>query len=147
LSKNKLEYTVIPKECKSEYIFLSNVINYALVNLEREFDDKFKYAVGNYKQSKKESKKKYGWFHGYENLLYIDMQINQLKYVIYGDKFVRQLKWNEELGDAVYEDLIKQIDPTVLMTPKQLKDHNNRISKMAKEIMDEILAEENNNKR
>ena len=148
LSKNKLDYSVLPKPYKEEHIFLANILNHALVNLEREFNDKFKIAVMSYKETLsgkgRFKKSKHGYFYNHENLLYINMQINQLKYAIYGDRFVHELKWNEHLGQKAYKDLIEQIDRTVLMEPDELRKHNKNVNKIANEILQEILNEKKN---
>ena len=145
LSKNTLDYSVHPQEFKKEYIFLANVLNDSLDRLRHEFADAFKQIVGQYKNSLKEGKG-YGWFHSPEKLEWIQTYINQLDYAVYGEKFTRQLKFKSELKNKAYKNFIEQIDRTVLMTPTQLKKHNAQCNKIAKEIMDEILAEEKKQK-
>lgn len=141
LARNPLEYSVFPKEYKQEYVFLANVINDSISRLEHEFDEAFKYAVGRYKSSLKEDKG-YGWFHSPEKLIWINTQLNQLRYAVYGERHVRELKWNEHLGDMAYRDLLDQIDRTVFMTPDELKEFNEKINQMALEVLNEILEEE-----
>jgi len=141
LSKNQIDYSEFPKECRKEHIYLANVLNDSVKKLEWEFAECFKRAVGNYKQTLAKGKK-FGWFHKPEELVYIKMQINQLLYAIYGERFIHEIKFKPELKNEAYLDLINQIDRTVLMTSKELKKHNEEINKMAKEIMDEILREE-----
>lgn len=147
LSKNRMEgYTLFPRPFKKEQIWLSNVLNDSLNLMEAEFNRKFQEIVGHYKSSLKEGKG-YGWFHSPEKLAWGRMQINQLSYAIYGDKFThKELEFKEELGNDAYREFICQIDRTVLMTPKELKEHNEQINRMAKEILDEILAEEKEKK-
>jgi hypothetical protein len=142
MAKNELHYSEFPKAYNKEHIFLANYLNCAATDLEREFNDTFKYAVGNYKNSLKEGKK-YGWFHSPEKLIYINMQLNQIRYAVYGERHVRELVFKKELGNAAYKDLINQIDCTVLMTDIQKKKHMDKCNKMAKKIMAEILKEEN----
>lgn len=141
LSKNQIEFNVFPKECREEYIFLSNVLNDSVKKLEWEFAECFKRAVGNYKQSLLMGNG-FGWFHNPEELVWIKMQINQLLYTIYGERFIHEIKFKSELGNEAYLDLINQIDRTVLMTSEELQKHNEEIDKMSKEILDEILREE-----
>ena len=142
LAKNPLDYSASPKNFKQEHIFLSNVLNDSKARMEREFNEAFKEIVGQYKRTLKEGKG-YGWFHDPEKLEWKQNYINQVDYAIYGDKFTRkQLKFNEKLKNKAYKDFIEQIDRTALMTPIQLKKHNEQCNKIAKEIMAEILAEE-----
>jgi len=142
LAKNELEYSTYPKPFKEEHIFLPNVLNSALKDLENEFSEKFKRCVGAYKSTLKEQKKGYGWFHSPENLIYINMKINQLKWVVYGDRFVREIRFNEELGNKAYKDLIDQIDCTVLMSETKRKAHAKKCNEMAIRIVNEILEKE-----
>ena len=145
IGKNPLVISLVPKDFKEEHIFLANILNYALTNMEREFNENFKKAVAQYKGSLKEEKG-YGWFHNPENLVYENMYINQLKYIIYGERFVSTIKFKEELGKKAYLDLINQIDRTALMTPAQLKKHNAACNRIANDILKEILAEEKKKK-
>lgn len=147
LAKNSIEYNVMPQSYDKEYIFLPNILQYALVNLEREFNDRFQYCVNHYKMNLKEGKNKHGWFSSPEKLIWINMQINQLKFAIYGERHTRELVFNEKLKEAAYLDLINQIDCTVLMTSKQLEKHNRECNKMAMDILNEILEEEKQNKK
>lgn len=142
LAKNPLDYSVYPKPFRQEHIFLANWLNDALRQEEREFAEKFQRAVGKYKSTLSEGKG-YGWFHNDENLCWSFMTIQQLKYVIYGEKFtLRQIKFNKALGNLAYKDLIEQIDRTALMTDEELKAHNEECNRIAEEVMMEILAEE-----
>jgi len=138
---------IMPLRYDKEYIFLANILNHALVNLENKFNDRFKYCVSIYKMNLKESKNKYGWFHKPEELIWTNMQINQLKFAIYGESLTRELVFVKELKEAAYLDLINQIDPTVLMTPKELEKHTKECNKIALDILNEILAEEKQNKK
>lgn len=147
LSKNELHYSQMPQPYNKEYIFLANHLNAAIVNLEYEFQDAFRYAVGKYKQSLGESTTGFGWFHEPEKLIYIRMQINQLKYAIYGAEFAHDLIFKEELGSGAYKDLIEQIDRTVLMTPEEKKSYEEEINKIGMEVIKELLAEEKKIKR
>lgn len=151
LSKNERCFSndVYSVDFKKEHIFLSNILNYALVNAEREFNEKFKMCVNQYKGNLKNSKDGFGWFHSPENLIYQNAYINQIKYAIYGDRFIHVYSFKKELGKEAYKDLILQIDATVLMTPKELAAHQKRCNELAKEIIDEMLAEEKlaNNKK
>ena len=140
LAKNPLEYTVYPKECRQEYIFLSNTLQYAKVNIEREFNEAFKMSVGRYKQSL-EKDKGYGWFHAPEKLVWLQMQINQLDYAIYGERFIREIRFNESLGKDAYRDLICQIDRTALMNEQELKEHQKQIEKITTDLAARIVAQ------
>jgi len=141
LAKNPIDYSVFPKEYKEENIFLANVLNDSVKKLEWEFAECFKRIVGNYKESLSLNKG-FGWFHRPEEIVWIRMQINQLLYAIYGERFVHEIKFNKELGDEAYLDLINQIDRTVLMTPEEVEKLNEEIGRLSKEILDEILQEE-----
>lgn len=142
ICKNELQYDVYPKPFKEEHIFLSNELNYALVAREREFNETFKQCVGKYK-STLEKNKKYGWFNSPENLIWKYMYINQLKYIIYGERYSdKDLVFREELKEMAYLDLINQIDRTALMTEKELKEHQEKCNAMAMEILEELLKEE-----
>lgn len=141
LSKNQLEYSEFPKAYNKEHIFLANVLNDARQSLEREFADAFKIAVGRYKASLEKSGE-FGWFHKPEELVYLQMQIDQLKYAVYGESSVREIKFNESLGKAAYKDLIEQIDRTVLMNEKELEKFRAECERLSAEVLDEILAEE-----
>jgi len=136
-------YELFPQGFKTEYMFLSNVLSDGLARMEWEFTEKFKTAVNSYKQSKKASGKKYGWFHSPENLVWCNTYINQIKYAIYGDSFIHEIKFNPELKEKAYLDLINQIDRTALMTPYQLKKHNAECNRMSLEILEELTAEIN----
>ncbi len=140
LAKNQIEYNVYPKHYKEEHIFLSNMLSDSLRKHEDEFARKFQEAVGQYKGSLRD--KTYGWFHSPEKLVWLNMEINQLKYAIYGERFVHELNFNEDLGNDAYRDFICQINRTVLMTPEELKIHNDEVNKLSMEILQEILAEE-----
>ncbi len=142
LSKNQLDYSTFPKPFKEEYIWLSNLLNDALSVARKEFSEAFQKAVGDYKGSLAEGKG-YGWFHNSENLVWKQTKVKQIQYAIYGDE-IGEIKFNEELGNAAYKDLIMQIDRTVLMTEKELKLHNKEMSVVMKKIIDEILKEEKN---
>lgn len=85
---------------------------------------------------------KYGWFHSPEKLEWIGMQINQLKYVVYGEEFTRTLKFNKELGKDAYRDFICQVDRTVLMSDDELRAHNLELERISFEVANEILKQE-----
>ncbi len=140
IGKNDLDYSVFPKPFKEEHIFLSNVLSDALRKEETDFNEDFKKAVGEYKRNLKE--KGWGWFYAPEKLIWSNTIINQLKYVIYGDRFIREYKFNETLGKGAYKDLINQIDRTALMSERQKKALNKRTSKLAMDILNELLEEE-----
>lgn len=145
LSKNKLAYNYYPKPFKKEYIWLSNILNDGLRQVEREFSDAFRKAIGEYKQTLEKEGKGFGWFHNAENLIWIRTQYNQLKYAIYGDVW-EDLVFRAELGNEAYKDLIMQIDRTVLMSPEELKHHEEEWASVPREILDELLKEEQNSK-
>ncbi len=148
LAKNSIAGDgIMPNSYYKEYIFLSNILNHALVNLENKFNDQFKYCVSIYKMNLKDGKNKYGWFHDPEKLIWTNMQMNQLKFAIYGEGHTKELIFNEDLKESAYLDLINQIDCTVLMTPKELEKHNKECNKIALDILSEILAEEKQNKK
>ncbi len=129
---------------KEQYIFLSNILNVALNDYEKEFDEMFNTAVNQYKNTLANEGKGYGWFHSVDNLLYVSMQISQLKYIIYGEESasLRDYTFNEELKEGAYKDFIEQVDRTVLMTPEELKKHNEKINRLSLDILEEILKEE-----
>ncbi len=149
LSKNEIGgYSIFPRNFKEERIWLANILSDSMRQHEAEFAQEFREIVGHYKSSLKEGKG-YGWFHSPEKLAWKKMQINQLIYAIYGDKYTnaeKELKFNKKLGNDAYRDFICQIDPTVLMTPAQLKKHNSQCNKIASEILSEILKEKEKNK-
>ncbi len=109
LGKNPLILTGdLPGDFKKEHLFLCNILQYAVVNLEREFNDAFRHAVNVYKVNLSDPKHGYGFFHNAENLLYLNMQINQIKYAIYGEKFIHVYKFNEDLKELAYKDLLRR---------------------------------------
>lgn len=142
LSQNQVEYNEFPRAYNEEYIFLANWLNSAARDAENDFNKTFQYAVGNYKSTLKESGKGYGWFHNAGNLVHQANTLDQIHYAIYGERHIRGIRWNAQLKNMAYKDLIEQIDRTVLMTEAQLKKHRATCNKLAKKIMDEILAEE-----
>ena len=146
LATNTLDYSLFPKPYKEQYIFLANVINDSLSKIESEFNKEFERIVSCYKETLSGKgrfpKTKFGWFHNPEKIVYINTQMNQLRYAIYGERHVREIKFNEKLKNRAYKDLIQQIDCTVLMTPTQLKTHQSKCSAIAKRVMSEILKEE-----
>jgi hypothetical protein len=142
LSKNPMEYSVFPKECRKEYIFLSNVLNDALNCAEHEAEKSFKQAVQYYKNSLDDGSE-YGWFHKPEDLVWNYNKIDQITYAIYGEKHIRNIVWNDQLGKGAYKDLIEQIDKTVIMSEKEKKDHYKAISRISKELVKEILKNSN----
>ncbi len=145
LAKNQPGYNeerpLFPKSYDTEQIWLANVLNDSRNIMEREFKEEFQRVVAQYKMTLKEGKG-YGWFHSPEKLEWIKMQINQLKYVVYGEEYIREIKFNDSLKNKAYKDFIEQIDRTVLMTPAQLKKHDAEINRISKEVMAEILKEE-----
>src|SRR5688572_30163542 len=117
IAQNQLSYSLEPKPFKEEHIFLSNVLNCALQDAEREFNENFKECVAHYKVNLEKSKSKKGFFHNVEKLFWGKNKINQLLYIIYGDRFtMTELTFKREHPDP-YKDLIEQIDRTALMTP------------------------------
>lgn len=140
IAKNPLDWSVYPKSYKEEHLFLANVINDSIRVHEREFAEAFQQAVGSYKQSL-EKGAGYGWFHEPEKLVWINTQLNQLKYAVYGERFVHEIRFNEGLSKAAYKDLIEQIDRTALMTEEQLMQHRAECNKLSQEIVDEMLKE------
>ncbi len=142
LSRNELSYSIFPQPYDKEYIFLANVINDSRKILDHEFAEAFQQAVGQYKSSLAKNKK-YGWFNKPERLIWINMQKNQLNYAVYGERHVRELKFNADLGNMAYKNLIEQIDCTVLMSAKQKKEHLKKCDAMLLEIIKEIETEDN----
>lgn len=140
IAKNPLTYSEFPKSYKEEYIFLPNILNSAIKDLENEFNEAFKYAVGNYKLTL-EQNKGYGWFHNPSKLVYIKTRINQLKYIIYGDRCVNEIKFNEDLGNEAYKDLILQIDRSVLMSSEEKIEYYKQLEEISRELIDEILKD------
>lgn len=149
LGKNQPGYNEkrpsFPRPYKEEQIWLSNILTDSLQNEEREFKEKFANIVNEYKRTLRE-KKTYGWFHGADSLEWSMVHINQLKYAIYGDVFERPLEFKQSLGNEAYKDFIEQIDRTVLMTPAQLKKHNQEINRISNDILKEILEEKKTKK-
>jgi len=149
LGKNQLGYNEkrpsFPRPYKEEQIWLSNILTDSLRNEEREFNEEFQKIVARYKMTFA-LKKGYGWFQNAEKLEWLNTKINQLKYIIYGDVFERPIEFNPSLGNKAYKDFIEQIDRTVLMTPAQLKKHNQQINKISKDILKEILEEKKTKK-
>lgn len=141
LSTNTVKWSVYPNDYNKEHLYLSNILNYAAHSLENEFSECFKKAVGEYTSSLKENKR-YGWFYSPDKLVWKRTQINQITYAIYGKDYVHEIKFNEHLGKAAYKDLINQVDRTALMTPAQIRLHELKCNKIAKKIVDKILAEE-----
>lgn len=148
LAKNQIgEYNLFPRPFKEEQIWLANILHDSLHKHEAEFKAKFQEIVGHYKASLKD-KLGYGWFHSAEKLVWKQMQINQLMYAIYGDKFQnKDLVFNKKLGNDAYRDFICQIDRTALMTPKELEIHHKECNKIGKEIVAEILKKEKGDKK
>jgi len=142
LSRNKMDYTLLPKSFKEEYIFLANVLHCAKKDYQQKFNDAFRDAVSYYKRNLEESGT-HGWWNNPEELVYIQMQINQIDYIIYGGDVIEQkeLKFREELKEEAYKDLILQIDRTVLMSDEELKEFNAEVNRLSIEICDELLAE------
>lgn len=140
LSKNRLDYSPEPKGYKDAYLWLANYLNCAIKDLEREFNDKFAYAVSIYTMNLREQG--HGWFYEPETLVYKRAQINQLIYAVYGERSVSEISFKKELGSDAYRDLIEQIDRTVLMSEEEKKAHDAQCAAFAREIIDEILAEE-----
>jgi hypothetical protein len=143
IAKNTMEFSIYPKTFKEEHIFLSNILNDSKQKIQVEFDAEFKKAVGQYKLTLKE-KKGYGWFHSPERIVWLKTRLNQLTYIIYGENYIKEIIFNDKLGDKAYKDLINQIDSTALMNTAQLKKHNADIARISKDIMKEILADEKN---
>lgn len=137
LSRNQLEYSSFPKPWNEEHMFLSNHLNEARHRIELEFNEALGKAVSAYKASLKE--REFGWFHAPEKLVYLRMQINQLIYAVYGNKYIHEIKFNKALGDEAYKDLIEQIDRTLLMTPLELEKHNEELNLLSRQISDEML--------
>ena len=146
LAGNRLEYTVHPKTFKEEHIFLANVLNTSLSKLQDEFDKEFKKIVLTYKETLSGKgrfpKSRLGWFHDPEKIIWINMQMNQLRYAIYGEEYTREIVYKPQLKARAYKDLIQQIDCTVLMTPAELKKHMAQCNKIAKDVVNKILKEE-----
>jgi hypothetical protein len=143
LSRNQLEYSLFPKNFKEEHIFLPNVLNIAMTHYQQQFDKAFREAVGEYKS--KLSEGKYGWFHKPEELVWLRMEMNQIRYAIYGSTLT-EIKFNKSLGESAYKDLIEQIDRTVLMTPKELEAFWAEINEISKQVIAEIEQEQKGNK-
>lgn len=142
IAKNQLEYSTFPKQFKDEYIFIADVFTDSIKEHEREFDTAFQKAVGNYKSTLAQDGKGFGWFHSPEKLEWINMRINQMKYIVYGDRFTREIKFNKALGKDAYKDMIEQIDRTVLMSEEEKKAHYEHYCMLSKEIKAKILKEE-----
>jgi len=137
MAKNPLSYSEFPSDYKEEHIFLANVLTDALQHVEHEFDKSFQYAVGNYKANLRDDKN-YGWFSNPEELEWLNMRKNQLLYAVYGERFIRTIKFNEKLGHDAYKDFICQIDATAIMTDEELKEHYKRVNEISKEILKKI---------
>ena len=143
IAKNPLDYSTFPKPFKEEHIFLSNELSEALKYRQREFDEYFQKCVGNYKSTLENEGKGYGWFHSPEKLIWKHTYVNQLHYIIYGDRYTdRELVFREELKTDAYKDLILQVSGIALMTDEELVIHNEKSNELVKSIMEEILAEE-----
>lgn len=145
MAENKLEYSAFPKPYKEEHLFLANHLNAALKLMETRFDEHFQHAVERYKTTIGENKG-YGWFENVENLIFENAHINQLKYAIYGEEYVHEYKFNMELGNDAYRDLILQIDRTVFMTASEKRQYEDELNKISLGVLDELLKEEKNKK-
>ena len=51
----------------------------------------------------KDGKNKYGWFHDPEKLIWTNMQMNQLKFAIYGEGHTKELIFNEDLKEFTHD--------------------------------------------
>ncbi len=139
LVKNGLEYSLRPKGYMTEHMFLANVLNDSLHRMELEFKDKFRNVVAEYKRNL--SKGEYGWFHKYDDLEWLNTYMNQVKYAVYGKDYIREIKFDDSLGKDAYRDFICQIDRTALMSPEELKAHNEELERISAEVVEEILKE------
>lgn len=139
LAKNELTYSEYPRPHKQEYIFIANALNAAVREVEIEFERAFREAVSHYKQSLANNNGR-GWFHEPEKLVYLDMSRNQLLWAIYGHE-LKDIVFNEEMGESAYLDLINQIDRTVLMTEEERRVHLEECNSLALKILEEIRLE------